>query len=334
MNTRKIKSLSFLFFFLLFTATSLKSQNASYSFEFLNLPTTPQTVANGGISLTFITGNAGNSFDNPALFGEETAGNLFLSYMNYLSGANAFNSLYGRPINDRACWAVGIRGINYGKLQGYTKDNIPTHTFSATNIALEALFSYDLTNKLRGGIALKTLYGNIEKYNSFALAVDLGLSYYNGEKGLSLGAAITNAGVMLKGFQDKKFNPIWDIRFGYSQRFLHAPFRIHTSIYGLNPIYFQNQRNDQKTIHKILRHISMGVEYLFQESFWLGIGYNPRIAQDLKLKNGNLLSGLSIGTGFNHKYFTVALSASSYHPSNLSLMLSISTNFGNDQFIF
>lgn len=318
----------------LLVSPTLCAQNAEHSFQFLNVPATPQTIANGGLSLTYVVGNSGIAFDNPALFGEETSGLLYLSYMNYMAGTHAMNALYGRPLSERGAWAVGVRAMHYGTMQGYDKNNVATGTFSATDAALETLFSYELTNKLRGGIALKMIYGNIEHYNAFAMAVDAGVSYYDGEKGLSLGAALTNAGVTIKGFHNRKTAPAWDLRLGYSQALSHAPFRFHLTAYGLNPNIIRSERSDIKPLVRALRHLTLGIEYFMDERFWAGLGYNPRLAQDMQLLNGNFLSGFSLGAGFNHDYFRVGIAATRYHPSALSFMLSISTNFGNDRFNF
>ncbi len=306
-----------------------------YSYPFLNIPSTAQTVATGGVSLTFIDGNAGLAFENPALYGEETAGRLFLSYYHAMPGVNSANTLYGLPINDRGSWAAGIRAINYGKIEGYDINNNATGAFSATDIAVEGLFSYDLTSKLRGGIALKLIYSNIERYNAFAIATDVGLSYYNGEKGSSIGFAITNAGVTIKGFDKERPLTAWDMRLGYSQSFRHIPFRLHLTAYGLNPQIFKTAIEKELSVRqKIIRHLTLGIEYHYYRHFWVGIGYNVRAAQDLKIMGGNAFSGLSMGVGFNSDIIRCAIAVSRYHPQALGIMATFSTTFGNDQYIF
>ena len=320
---------------LLLPTSRAKAQEREQSFTFLNIPTSAQTMAIGGLALTYVDGMDGQAFDNPALYGEEAAGRLFLSYLNYMSGAHGANAMYGLPVGERGAWAVGVRALNYGKLTSYDKNNIQGSTFSATDVALQGVFSYELTDKLRGGVALKMLYGNIERYNSFGVAVDAGVSYYDGENGLSLGAAITNAGATIKGYSDRKTPPAWDLRLGFSQRFLHAPFRIHATAYGLNPVILRSSLStSQKFMTRLVRHFTLGAEYLMDDKLWIGLGYNPRVAQDLKVQNGNLLSGFSLGVGFNHRAFRLGIAASRYHPSSLSLMVTFCTNFGSDQYVF
>ncbi len=324
-----------LFLLALCVPLSLRAQESDHSYTFLNVPVSAQTMAIGGLAISYVDGMDGQAFDNPALYGEEASGHLFLSYINYMSGVNGANVLYGLPIGERGSWAIGARAMNYGRLIGYDVHNIAGGSFTATDAALEGLFNYELTDKLRGGIALKVLYGNIERYSSWGIATDVGVSYYDGDKGLSLGAAITNAGVTIKGYGNRKTAPAWDLRLGFSQRFMHAPFRIHATAYGLNPMVLRSSLStSQKFLDRFIRHLTFGVEYLYDDKFWIGLGYNPRLAQDLKIQNGNFLSGFSIGLGFNTPSFRVAIPASRYHPSALSFMVTFCTNFGNDKYKF
>lgn len=336
---KRRSSLSLLIALLLFVSLLSKetctAQSKARSYPFLNLPATAHTVAIGGISLTYVDDNPGVAFDNPALYGEESAGRLFLSYLHYMTGTHSANALYGLPFNERASWAVGLRAMNYGKIEGYDVHNQATGSFSATDIALEGLFNYELTDMLRGALAIKLIYSNIERYNALALAVDAGLSYYNSKKGVSLGATITNAGLTLLSYDQSKPLTAWDLRLGYSQAFLHAPIKLHFTAYGLNPIVLRSSTPTQRRVsERILRHFTMGIEYRPFKNFWLAAGYNPRLAQDLHIVGGSFISGLSLGVGFSARHFQVSLAASRYHTSALSFIFTVSTTFGDERFIF
>lgn len=307
----------------------LSAQYKQGAYTFLNLPASAHTLATGGISLCIVDGTDGLAFDNPALYGQEVAGQLSFSYFNYMLSMHGVNALYGLPVSERGAWAVGVRALQYGKMQAYDVNNVPMGSFSATDAALEGLFSYELTDKLRGALALKVIYANVERYNALALAADAGLSYYDGDKGLALGAALTNMGATVIGLGEAHPMPAWDIRIGYSQSFRHAPFALYITAYGLNPLAIRNEMStDKKFAAKLLRHFAFGAEYRYNQSFWLALGYNARLAQDMMLKGGNFLSGLSVGGGFRLPYLSVSIAASRYHPSGLSMMLTLSTNFG------
>lgn len=327
----------YLSLFLLFFVGIIPSwtQSKATAYPFLNLPATAHTMAIGGNSLTYVDDNPGVAFDNPALFGEESAGRLFLSYFHYMKGNHSVNALYGLPIQDRASWAIGLRALNYGKLEGFDQNNHATGSFSATDVALEGLFNYELTNHLRGALALKFIYSNIERYNALALAVDAGLSYYNGDKGISLGATLSNAGLTLLSYDQSKPLTAWDFRVGYSQTFQHAPITLHFTAYGLNPLFLRESKTiKRRTIERILRHFTFGAEWRPYSTFWLAMGYNPRLAQDLHTRGASYASGLSLGTGYAMRHIAFSVALALYHPSSVGFMFTISTTFGQEKYIY
>jgi hypothetical protein len=78
------------------------------------------------------------------------------------------------------------------------------------------------------------------------------------------------------------------------------------------------------------KHLVLGVDFVPSENFWLGIGYNPKSAADMQLKEGgNRLGGFSMGAGLRVSKFDLTVSAARYHPSALSLMVSISTSLSD-----
>ena len=306
----------------------------TFAYRFLDLPSTPQSLAMGGMLLTFVEDNPGLAFDNPALYGQESAGQLYLSYFNYMRGVNNMNALYGSGVGDRGTWGVGVRSMLYGTMQGADAQGLKTAPFSALDLSVQGLFSYDLTPQLRGGLALKAIYGHVERYNAFALVADAGLSYFSEPAGASFALALTNAGGTIKGYGTQRSLPAWDIRLGYSQTFRHAPFRIHFTAYGLSPDNLRSMGKGEKWGRRLLRHLAFGAEYRPMESFWVGLGFNPSVAFDLSAQGARSLNGLSAGVGFKHQYFSIALAAAMYTPQAAGVMFSISTNFGNDRYSF
>ena len=56
-----------------------------------------------------------------------------------------------------------------------------------------------------------------------------------------------------------------------------------------------------------MKHLVIGVDYVPSDNFWLGIGYNPKTALDMKLQGGNALAGFSGGAGVRIKMFDGAV---------------------------
>ena len=57
----------------------------------------------------------------------------------------------------------------------------------------------------------------------------------------------------------------------------------------------------------------------------MGVGFNPKVNMDMKLKGGGSFSGFSAGAGVRIKMFDVGFSLAKYHPSAMSMMISVST---------
>lgn len=313
---------------------ALMSGQEAHTFGFLLQPPSAQSLAMGGKVISYIDANPGLALDNPALYGHEVAGRLFLSYFNYMRGTHSANALYGLSLGERGAWAVSMRSTYYGKMEGYDVAGVATAPFQAMEMALSGLYSYDLTDRLRGGLALKVLYGQIERYSAFALVADAGLSYYRPEWGTAVGVTVSNVGGMLKSYGLSRRMPQGDIRVGMSQRLAHAPIRFHMTLHGLTPYNIQTWGAGRSTWIRIASHLAGGVEFVPSEQFWVGIGYNAKQAIDLSERGAKSLSGLSAGVGFNQRHYRLALGATYYHPQMLGLMFSFSTTFGNDRYVY
>ena len=182
---------------------------------------------------------------------------------------------------------------------------------------------------------MKFLYSNIGDYTSVGMAIDAGLSYYHSEKGFSFGFVLKNIGAQLKAYEDKRQKMPWDIQVGISKRMTHAPIRFSLTAMYLNKwkINYIDDNNieykEDNFFNSFIKHWVIGVDYVPSDNFWLGIGYNPKTALDMKLQGGNALAGFSGGAGIRIKMFDVGVSVAKYHPSALSFMLSLSTSLSD-----
>ena len=120
-------------------------------------------------------------------------GMVGLSYMNYIGGIHVGSAIYTRTHGDRGAWAVGLSYINYGSMKeaDLQRNHLSGH-FSAADAGLSATYSYDLSDRWRGGLSMKVLYSAIAEYSAFGLAADAGLSYFDEEADLSVGIALKN----------------------------------------------------------------------------------------------------------------------------------------------
>lgn len=328
--TRRATLISLLSLFTASCATSwLNAQEGRSTLHFLSLPATTKTMALGGVTTTIVANDAALALESPALFGIEQSGQLSMSYMNYLSDTHIGTVFYTRQLGSRGAWGVGARFIDYGKQEERDTSGAYLSTFGAKEVALQASYSYELTDYLRAGVSIKGLFTSIANYSAWGLGADLGINYFSLDKERSVGLSVVNIGSLITPLDDGKAESLpWDIRLGYSQKFAHAPFQLHITAYNLRPRQRGEFTPELKTVGRVVRHLALGVEYMPSDRFWIGLGYSPRIAQDYNELRGGKLAGLSLGVGFDSAGYRAAVSASSYGGSFWAFMATFSTDFG------
>lgn len=325
----------FIYFFLLLTL-SVSAQDGKDVFDFLRLPTSARASAMGGHTVSLVERDPSLIFHNPALLGGEMDGMMNLNYMNYISDINVGSAVFTKALKEKSAWGVGASFMSYGSIKETTSENQVVGDISAKDINVSGFFSHDLSERWRGGVSLKFLYSSFAEYSSIGLCVDAGLSYYNSEKEFSAGFTLKNIGAQLKAYNDKRQKVPWDIQAGISQKMAHAPIRFSLTAMYLNRWKFDYVDDANKETYKgdnffksLMKHFVIGVDFVPSENFWVGVGFNPKANMDLKLQSGNGLGGFSAGAGVKIKMFDVGVSLAKYHPSAMSMMISVSTTLAD-----
>ncbi|MCI7782253.1 MAG: DUF3308 domain-containing protein, partial [Parabacteroides sp.] len=116
-----------------------------------------------------------------------------------------------------------------------------------------------------------------------------------------------------------------------TQKMAHAPIRFSLTAQYLNRWKFDTVDNTvvdyagDSFFKSLAKHLIIGVDFVPSDNFWLGVGFNPKTKMDMKLQGGGGgLSGFSAGAGVKIKMFDVGCSVAKYHPSAMSLMISVS----------
>ena len=157
-------------------ATISWGQESQTEYNFLRLPVSAHAAALGGENITIIEDDPALMFSNPALAASVSDMTVGLNYMNYMKGANYMGASFTKAIKEKATIAGGIQYMNYGKMKEVDENNVQTGEFSASEIAIQGIFSYELARNLVGGITAKFITSYIGNYNSMAVGVDLGLN--------------------------------------------------------------------------------------------------------------------------------------------------------------
>ena len=301
-------------------STILQAQDSQTEYNFLRLPISAHAAALGGDNITIIEDDPSLMFSNPALAASVSDMTVGLSYMNYMKGANYMGASFTKAMSDKATLAGGIQYMNYGKIKEVDENNVQLGEFNASEIAVEAIFSYELARNLVGGITGKFITSYIGSYNSIAVGVDLGLNWYDPEREWSLSAVAKNLGGQVKAYDDNFGKMPFDLQLGVSKTFAALPVRVSATLVDLTHFNY-----------RFINHLNLGAEVLLSESLWIGGGYNFRRANDMKIGVGDDESshgaGFSFGGGINLERFKLNLSYGKYHAASSSIMVNLAYVF-------
>lgn len=299
----------------------VKAQESQTLYNFLRLPVSAHAAALGGDNITLSDDDAALAFHNPALLHGVSDKTLHMGFMNYMQGAYTANAAFSRTVGERGTWAVSGQFMDYGTMKETDENNMVKGDFSARDIAITGYYSHLLATNLRGGIAAKFINSHIASYNSMAVAVDLGLNYYNPESELSASLTAKNLGGQIAAYDDEYERLPFDLQAGVSKRLVGTPLRFSGTLVDLT-------HWDYKFIH----HLAAGIDLLLSQQIWVGMGYNFRRAHDMTISADDVDdesahgAGLSLGAGLALERFKLHLAYGKYHVSSHSLILNLAIN--------
>ena len=312
-------------------------QDGSTAYNFLNLPTSTHIYGLGGVNISTVTDDINVTDQNPALLGAEMDKQLGLSYMRYLGESDYAGVKFGAKAHEHGAWAVGLRYLGYGEMQSAEIDGTITGTFTAKDIAFNATYSHDITDRLRGGINIKYIYSAYEEYNAMALATDLGINYYDPEKDLSLSVVVANLGGQIKRFDESYDHLPIDVRLGWTKGLGSSPFRFSVTAWNLTKWKLPNYESGDGTTDvapklkesfgsNLFRHLIFAVDFIPSERFHIGVGYNHKTRTDMSTYSRNLLSGFSLAAGLNVKKFGFGVAFAQPHTGATTFMFNLTAN--------
>ena len=305
----------------------LQAQETNSVFNFLNLPVSSHSTALGGNNISLIEDDASLVFGNPALLSSVSDKTLNLNFMTYLQGCNAGSASFVKVAGERSTWGVTAQYANYGQMDEITADNIHIGSFGTMDMALSGMYSYNLNDNWAGGATGKFIYSKYGDYSSIALAVDLGINYYNEKTDLSVSAVARNLGGQVKAFGDIHEKIPFSLLLGVTKGFNHAPFRVSLTIADLtrwNKKFYYEQGQDISTSQLILNHLALGVDYLPTDYLYISLGYNFRKANEMKAIGSSHAAGLCAGAGIQLSRFKIGLAYAQYHLSAPGLVFNAS----------
>ncbi|TRW99854.1 type IX secretion system protein PorQ [Flavobacterium gawalongense] len=306
-------------------AVSYSQIGGKYTYQFLNLVTSPRQAALGGKTVTIYDDDVNQVNFNPATLNPEMDNHLALNYGSYYKevtyGTASYAYTYDRHLQT---FQAGINYVNYGNFDGYDENGQPTASFTGSEIALSFGYAYTIPNTtIHIGVNAKLISSNLESYSSFGGAIDIGALFIDEKNDVNWGLAIRNIGTQFTTYNGTNEKLPLEIIAGVSQELENVPIRWHLTLENLqqwniafsNPERAESSIDGSSTAEKVsvinnaLRHVIMGVELFPEKSFNIRLGYNFRRAEELRLLEQRNFSGVSLGFGlkfnklkFNYSY--------------------------------
>lgn len=308
-----------LFAVLLFAvATVAAAQESQTSFNFLRLPVSAHVAALGGDNITIAEDDPTLIFHNPALISGVSDKTINLNYMTYMQGVKTASASFVKAVKERATWGVSALYMDYGTIKETTETGEQTGTFTAKDISVGGTFAYLLGGKFAGGVTAKFVTSYIAGYNAIAIGVDLGVNYYDEDRGWSLSAVARNLGGEVKAYNEEFENIPLDLQLGVTKRLGSSPLRFSVTMVRLNDWH-----------GSFANHFVVGADVLLSDNIYIAAGYNPRRADEMKIDNSDGTSSshgaaFSFGAGLQLERFKLQVAYAKYHVSSTSLLFNVS----------
>jgi hypothetical protein len=307
--------------------SAVKAQTGHTGYEFMNIPTSAHSAALGGNNVSIIEDDATLLFSNPALLSNVSDKTLNLNYMSYMQSSNKLSAAFVKQYRERGTWSFAGQVINYGKMKETTADFEQIGEFSASDIAVQAGYTYMLTDRWSGGVQVKALLSNYGEFKSTAIASDIGLNYFDGDNGISFGLVAQNLGGEVDPLYDKAVKLPFNLVAGMSFDFSNAPIRLSFTMQDLthwDKDYYAVQGEKLSSGKRFLNHFALGADIFPSSQTWLSLGYSFRRGYEMKVLDSSHWAGFSLGAGLNVKKIKIGLAYAKYHVSSSSFMVNLS----------
>ncbi len=333
-----------LLYILLFVcAVSYSQIGGKYTYQFLNLVTSPRQAALGGKVITIYDNDVNQAHYNPATINEEMDNNLALNYGSYFKevtyGTASYAYTYDRHLQT---FQAGVNYVNYGSFEGYDENGQPTSNFTGSEVALSVGYAYNIPyTDIHIGASAKLISSTLESYHSLGGALDIGAVFIDEKNDVNWALVIRNIGTQFSSYNGVSERLPLEIIAGVSQELENVPIRWHLTLENLqqwniafvNPSQSQSsldgQVEDEKVsfVNNTLRHVIMGVELFPKKAFNLRVGYNFRRAEELRLLEQRNFSGVSLGFGLKMNKLKFNYSYSRYTLAGNTSLFGLTMNF-------
>ena len=314
------------------TITNVSAQTGGMaSYQFLSLQPNARIAALGGNAIATYENDVNLAVQNPALLRPSMSQQVGFSHAFYLADIQAGYVTYAQSIDSTQIIGGGLQYVNYGQFQRTGSNGEILGNFNAGDYSLNVTYSKRLDPRLYIGGQVKLLYSSLGEYNSYAIAMDIGLTYHDPIKLWTFSAVVSNIGKELKSYTTNNSEELpFDFQIGASKKLINAPFRFsviakHMESPGKMVYQNYNKPSLQKDLEtgnvipenlsfgtKAMSHLNASAELILGKSLYLGMGYNYIRRWEMGLRDFAGMAGFSWGFGIKMSKYQIAYARSCY----------------------
>lgn len=318
-----------LFFILAFVSLLIHAQESTSVFNFLSLPTSSHATALGGHNISLVEDDISLVWQNPALLSSVNDKTIGFNFLSFMKGCKSGSAAYSQVAGEHGTWGVTSQFVGYGNMKETLATGEILGDMNAIDMCLSGMYSYSLGENWVGGAAGKFIYSHYGEFSSCALAVDLGLNYFQLENDFSFSVVARNLGGQVKSFADHHEKLPFDMEMGFTKGLGHAPIKISLTMVDLT----RWKKSDYYSAGKstsggriLTNHFNLGVDIVPTQNVYIALGYNLRRAYEMKAAGSSHAAGLSCGAGVAIKQFKLGLAYAKYHMGAPTFSLSLAYN--------
>ncbi len=331
----------FFYAFLLLSTLVCAQVGGRSTYQFLNQVPSARVAAQGSNAIANTEADLNFGLWNPSLLREQMHGQLSFSLVDYVSDIVFADANYAHHVEGVGTFYGGLRFFDYGDFERADALGVRSGTFTAGDYAFTGGYGRMLDSNWRVGANIKFIYSTYEAYSSSGIATDLAATYLIPQKRIAMALVLKNLGFQFSSYNGNRENLPFEIQFAFSNRFKYLPLRWQITLEQLetldltydDPNVAQVNRFTGETVdsepsiwNKALRHVVVGAEFAFTESFNVQFGYNFRKRQELNLDTRRTSAGFSVGVGFRISKFRINYGRNWYHIAGSANHFSISTD--------
>lgn len=313
---------------------SAQVTGGQHAFEFLRLPQSPHISALGGINVSNGSPDVSLALQNPSLMRPGLHNQLGVAYNNYYAGISVTNLQYGYHVEKlNTSFVLGLQHVGYGDLTRTDASGNTLGSLTARDVALSLGAARQYGERWRYGASLKFVSSVLDDKSALGLLTDVGVTYYDTAKGITIGIVAKNVGVMLDKYNpDNSAEPLpFDLQLGFSKRFAHLPLRFNATAHHLyewdvrynNPADVEasnlfgsadtTAREKSYFADKLFRHLIFGADILIGKRITVTAAYNHLRRGELSLKDRTALAGFSFGATVDLNKLQVQYARNYFH---------------------